>query len=435
MGKIMPISEHAGRFVGRDDMPERISALRGPVVVVVLSVANLKAVNRVHGHAAGDRMLVTLRARIGAVLPPDAVFARLSGGKFVIAMREGDAVPLAGFPDAVAARLLSAIGDLAILVPGSIRAGEVQINVELRIGACAAGARTPLSDAAALMDGALAAHDRAQEDQAQIRLSLLDDVAGGAGDIGTARRALAAIRAGQVSIALQSVVSAENPGRIMFREALIRIPGPQGQPLAAGHFMPVLARLDMTEAADIAVLRLAFDHLAADPGLRLSVNLSRGSIARGGWGDVFSDLAMRAPRAAERLIVEVTEDAALSDCAAAATLFMLIRAQGAALALDDFGAGRTSFRHLRDFRFDMVKIDGAFITGIDQSPDNRMMVSALTAIARQFDMMVIAEHVETAAEARTLGRLGVDGFQGFLFGRPALVWADGCTVTSQGLQA
>ena len=89
---------------------------------------------------------------------------------------------------------------------------------------------------------------------------------------------------------------------------------------------------------------------------------------------------------------------------------------------DDFGAGRTSFQHLRDFRFDMLKIDGGFITGIDQSPDNQMLVSSLTGIGRQFDMMVIAEYVETAQEARVLRNLGVDGLQGFLFGKPTLVW-------------
>ena len=73
----------------------------------------------------------------------------------------------------------------------------------------------------------------------------------------------------------------------------------------------------------------------------------------------------------------------------------------------------------------MVKIDGGYIRGIDHKPDNKMLVSALVAIARQFDMTVIAEHVENAAEARVLRSLEVDGFQGYLFGRPALVWCDG----------
>ncbi|MEO1613890.1 MAG: EAL domain-containing protein, partial [Pseudomonadota bacterium] len=147
------------------------------------------------------------------------------------------------------------------------------------------------------------------------------------------------------------------------------------------------------------------------------------------WAAEFERLAARAPACAERLIVEVTEEAALANASETAGLFAMIRARGAALAIDDFGAGRTSFSHLRDFRFDMVKIDGAFIREIDRKPDNQMLVSALVAIARQFDMMVIAERVETAVEARALRALKVDGFQGFLFGRPALIWSEGSQIS------
>jgi EAL domain-containing protein (putative c-di-GMP-specific phosphodiesterase class I) len=104
---------------------------------------------------------------------------------------------------------------------------------------------------------------------------------------------------------------------------------------------------------------------------------------------------------------------------------MQLRVRGVSLALDDLDTGRTSCQHLLDFRFDMLKIDGGFISGIDQSPDNQILVSALTGIGRQFDMMVIAEYVETAQEARVLRNLGVDGFQGYLFGKPTLIWDKG----------
>ncbi|MFV0474979.1 MAG: EAL domain-containing protein, partial [Pikeienuella sp.] len=243
--------------------------------------------------------------------------------------------------------------------------------------------------------------------------------------LGRARRALDMIRDGGASIALQPVVAADASGRVMFREALIRVSGPDGAAIPAGKFLPRLERLGMTEEVDVATLHFAFDELERDAGLRISVNLSGAAITRRRWPEAFAERAAAAPGAAARLIVEVTEEAAIARAGAASGLFSLVRAHGAALALDDFGAGRTSFRHLRDFRFDMVKIDGGFIRGVDASADNRMLVSALVAIARQFDMMVVAEHVETAAEARALRALGVDGFQGFFFGRPALVWSDG----------
>ena len=191
-----------------------------------------------------------------------------------------------------------------------------------------------------------------------------------------------------------------------------RLTRPSGEVIPAGRFMPALDRMGAAGEADIAVLNMAAETLAVDAGARVSVNLSAAGLGRAGWRGAFLEMADRSPDLAERLIVEISEDAALSDIGAASELFMQLRVRGVSLALDDFGAGRTSFQHLRDFRFDMLKIDGGFIKGIDASPDNQMLVTALAGIGRQFDMMVIAEFVETAQEARTLRKIGVDGFQG-----------------------
>jgi EAL domain-containing protein (putative c-di-GMP-specific phosphodiesterase class I) len=83
--------------------------------------------------------------------------------------------------------------------------------------------------------------------------------------------------------------------------------------------------------------------------------------------------------------------------------------------------GHTSFGSLRDFRFDMIKIDGSFITDITANPDSRFFVQKLIEIGRQFDMMTVAEFVTGAAEARILRDIGVDYFQGFHFGSPCLL--------------
>ena len=94
------------------------------------------------------------------------------------------------------------------------------------------------------------------------------------------------------------------------------------------------------------------------------------------------------------------------------------RGFGCAFALDDFGAGATGFRHFRDFRFDMVKIDGAFVQGVSRSPDAQVLVECLVKVARHFEMVTIAERVETEADAACLRALGVDCLQGYLYGRP-----------------
>lgn len=410
ISKAKPTGSEGPASPDRGVLTRWLGSDRGPVAVVVLSPARLKGVNRLYGHDAGDRLIAAFGARLMAAAPVGACVARLSGAKFVVA---------------VAVDAPSIASDLTARLAAATASGMLDgLSLEARIGAVWA-AETGLCGASPeeTLGAALTALDEASEGvRAATEVTMLSR-ADDEDELGRARAALGAIRAGHASIALQPVVSSDGSGRVMFREALLRVPGPDGAPVSAGLFMPALDRLGMAEEADIAALRLAFMELTRDEAMRVSVNLSGVSISRTRWIDVLEDLAEITPSAAERLIVEVTEEAALADRVAAAALFARVRGTGAALALDDFGAGRTSFSQLRDFRFDMVKIDGGFVQGVDGSADNRMLISALVAIARQFDMMVVAEFVETAVEARTLRQLGVDGFQGFLFGRPALVWS------------
>ena len=92
--------------------------------------------------------------------------------------------------------------------------------------------------------------------------------------------------------------------------------------------------------------------------------------------------------------------------------------RGVAFALDDFGAGYTAFRYLRDFYFDILKIDGQFIRDIHKNTDNQVLTQALISIGRHFEMFTVAEFVETAEEAEFLTQIGIDCMQGYYFGVP-----------------
>lgn len=404
----------AGRIAmeGRSAILARLGEATDPLALMVVTPAALGGVNRIYDHDAGDELLAATISRLLESAPQGARVARLSGAKFAV-MLDCDTPADA---DAAGRALIDALAE--------VESGPAP---DPRIGVAWATAEDAAKNAPSVVSIALGALDRARSGGAEVEVSIADHAATKE-ELGRARFALDAIRGGGASIALQPVVAADDTGRMMFREALIRVTGPDGALVPAGLFMPALDRLGLTEDADVAVLRRAFEALERDPTLRVSVNLSGAAITRRRWPETFAALATAAPDSAARLIVEVTEEATLTRVGAAIDLFELIREHGAALALDDFGAGRTSFSHLRDFRFDMVKIDGGFISGIDGSADNRMLVSALVAIARQFDMMVIAEFVETASEAATLRDLGVDGFQGYLFGKPRLAASDGVRV-------
>ncbi len=228
-----------------------------------------------------------------------------------------------------------------------------------------------------------------------------------------------ALAQGRVGFHFQPVVSAANPRFPAFFEMLARLTLPGGQILPAAAFLPHVEDGPLGRAIDRLALASACAALAETPGLRLSVNMSPRSMGDADWLATLGAAAGRDRRVTDRLILEITETAAIDQSGQTIDFMEHVRGFGCAFALDDFGAGATGFRHFRDFRFDMVKIDGAFVQGVSRSPDARLLVECLMKVARHFEMMAIAERVECAADAAALRGLGVDCFQGYRYGRPS----------------
>jgi EAL domain-containing protein (putative c-di-GMP-specific phosphodiesterase class I) len=121
---------------------------------------------------------------------------------------------------------------------------------------------------------------------------------------------------------------------------------------------------------------------------------------------------------ADRIIVELTETAALNDFEEIARFVSNLREMGCKVAIDDFGAGYTSFRNLQMLHVDMVKIDGSYVKGLAQSRDNQIFVRTLVDLAKNFNLKTVAEWVDSDEEAEMLEGFGIDYFQGFHFGEP-----------------
>ena len=236
-----------------------------------------------------------------------------------------------------------------------------------------------------------------------------------------------ALDRGTLALAFQPVVLASDPGRVAFHEGLIRIMDDGGRPIPARDFMGAVETRDLGRLIDCAALDLGLRELAAEPGLRLSINMSARSIGYPRWVETLRTGLARDPTVGERLILEITESSAMLMPELVIAFMDDLQRQGIAFALDDFGAGYTAFRYLRDFFFDILKIDGQFIRGIASDPDNQVLTAALVSIGRHFDMVVVAESVETEAEAAWLARAGVDALQGYLYGAPTIrpAWREG----------
>ena len=236
----------------------------------------------------------------------------------------------------------------------------------------------------------------------------------------TLRMVEEAVRSRRVRLAFQPVVPAGNPVRPVFYEGLARILDLNGRPIPAADFMGAVETQETGRLIDSLSLELGLRALHANPSIILSVNMSARSIGYPRWQKTLDVGLLADPSLAHRLILEITESSAMLIPDVVTTFMSDLQARGIRFALDDFGQGFTSFRYLRDFDFDILKIDGQFIRGIAGDPDNQVLARALVSIAGHFQMLTVAESVETGADARWLADAGVDCLQGYHFAAPSL---------------
>ncbi|WP_145104832.1 EAL domain-containing protein [Cereibacter sediminicola] len=241
----------------------------------------------------------------------------------------------------------------------------------------------------------------------------------------TLRMVEQALRADRLMMAWQPVVVASEPARAVFHEGLIRVLDETGRIVPARDFMSAVETLELGRLIDCASLERGLAVLARNPALRLSVNMSARSIGHTRWMQILQGALRAEPSLGPRLILEITESSAMQVPELVVPFMDELQRAGIAFALDDFGAGFTAFRYLKDFFFDIIKIDGQFIRNIHRDPDNQVLTLAMLSVGRHFDMLTVAESVETAEEAEWLRAAGVDGLQGYLFGRPCTqpAWA------------
>lgn len=224
----------------------------------------------------------------------------------------------------------------------------------------------------------------------------------------------------EVRLAFQPVVQAQEQGQAAFYEGLIRVTDPTGRIIPAGQFIDAIEERETGRLLDCLALEHGLRTLTQTPGIRLAINLSARSIGYPKWRKVLERGLSRDPSVAQRLILEITEASAMLVPELVVQAMRDLQKLGISFALDDFGAGYTALRYLREFQFDILKIDGQFIRGIATDPDNQVLTCAVIAIAQQFDMFTVAEFVESAPDAQMLGQLGVDFLQGYYFGAPTV---------------
>jgi len=383
----------------------------GEHTLCFLDLDRFKIINDTAGHAAGDALLRAVAETLSRILRPTDMVARLGDDEF--------AVLLFGCPVTQARQVLAPVLEAIAALPFTWEGRNHPITTSIGVAAIGAVA-TPAS---VMKHADVACYAAKLAGRNRISVYDMEDEAGGAHhrEIIMAAEIRAALGEGRFLLHAQRIV-AIGPELGEHYELLLRMVGRDGALVAPALFIPVAERYDLMAELDRWVLREILERYAARltavPGLSLSINLSAHSLNDPGFLPFFLGLLERSPLPPQALVLEITETALVSNLASAATMLESIRRLGCRIALDDFGAGLSSFGYLRAFRVDTIKIDGSFIRDLPDSPIDQAIVRSIHRIARELGAATVAEFVESDRVLEQLRALGVDFAQGYGIARP-----------------
>jgi len=384
---------------------------------LVAAIDRLAAINEAYGFGAADEVIVAVGERLAASLREADVIGRTAGNKLGVVVSncsERD-LPL------IAERLRAAVRSEMISTRGGTVSATISIGAVRLPGNAGSSQEAMLRAEEALdrarangRDGFAVYAKSAQREKARLRL------------MGIADEVAAALRENRLVFAYQPIMSAKTRAPV-HHECLLRVVRTDGTVVSAGQFIAAAEQLGLVRLMDRHALEMMVSRLYASPEVTLAVNVSGTTARDPSWLESFINYVRANRDVAERIVVELTETAALNDFEENARFISNLRELGCRVAIDDFGAGYTSFRNLQMLRVDMVKIDGSYVRGLSASHDNQIFVRTLVELAKNFNLETVAEWVSSEEDAHLLERFGVDYLQGFHFGEPQLEpeWARG----------
>jgi len=416
--------EHLAMHDALTDLPNRLSLQRkvesalqsgGVGALLFLDIDHFKYVNDNFGHRTGDHLIVG----VGSVLRDlmrglNGELFRLGGDEFAIHL-----------PSALRKEALDA-GEQALDAVRRYRFQAADNKVISSLAASAGIALYPFhgNDVLALLSNVDIAMYQAK-DLGRNRQVLFDQVSAGLRSthrrIHWAKKLRDALDEDRLVLFQQPVVRLKDR-KTVHHEVLLRIRDEDGEHILPGNFIELAESLGLIQDIDMRVVEKTLAYLRAqersDGKLRYFVNLSRVSISDQHWVQRMTALLHGSGVNPSQLVFEITETAAMSEIDVTITFIKRLKEMGCRFALDDFGAGFSSFYYLKRFDVDYLKIDGSFIRDLATDEGSRIFVRALNDVARGLDKQVIAEWVETPEALNLLLGMGTQFGQGHLFQRP-----------------
>ncbi|QNA91100.1 EAL domain-containing protein [Massilia sp. Dwa41.01b] len=382
-----------------------------PMALAYVDLDRFKLINDLFGHAAGDEVLKQVCERMAMMLAGGQQLGRVGGDEFVIVMPD-TAIPLAS---------LICRGIVERLGGTPYRVGDKAFHVRGSIGLIEVATGMPMKDAISTADRACR-----EAKESSDGLVVYERNAAAFHEREAELNLVAKLQGPQATddlfVEMQPIMSLKNPHDSLNFEVLLRMRGADGRIMPAGPLIGAAEKSGRAGVIDRWVLSTTLawiaDNIARLPNTRfVCMNLSGASLNDERFIADTIEILGRHVHVASRLCMEITESVALHDLDNTRRFIDQVRAYGVKVALDDFGAGYTSFSYLKELPADVLKIDGNFIVNINAHPANVAIVEAIVSLAVNLGMKTIAEWAEDAATVQTLAEIGVDYVQGWAVAR------------------
>jgi diguanylate cyclase (GGDEF)-like protein/PAS domain S-box-containing protein len=384
---------------------------QGQCAVMFFDLDEFKSINDSYGHRAGDALLIRVAGEIGALVRRNEVLARLGGDEFAVLLPSVHG----NEAEVLAERVVRAVAQIPFRFEGQ----NLRMTSSLGIAYYPSQAASA-DDLVARADIAMYQAKDAGKNTWRVYRADADAHSEVRNRLSWGERISNALDKSLFKLHFQGVYRAED-GALSHLEALIRMVDEErpDQLIMPAHFIQLAEKsgriLDIDRWVIREVLRMLADNPAIPP---IAVNLSGRSVSEPSLpqfiGNELRDWGVNPAR----LIVEITETAAVSDLNDAQRLIEALRTLGCGVCLDDFGVGFASFAYLKHLHVDTIKIDGLFISNLSNDPDNQVFVQAMVSVALGLGKSVVAEYVEDGPTLDLLRRFGVDLVQGYHLDRP-----------------
>jgi diguanylate cyclase (GGDEF)-like protein/PAS domain S-box-containing protein len=378
--------------------------------VLLLDLDRFKFVNDTHGHKAGDEVIRAVGGALRDAVRKSDVVARLGGDEFAVLLKNVDR----SSAERVAANMLETVRRRDMPIDGH------RVTMTTSIGvAMFHGDEADVENLLVLADLAMYAAKDAGGNRLEVSENDGQHLSSMQQRLGWVEQIRRGLDEDRFVLYCQPILHLAS-GEVTQWELLLRLMGDDGELVPPAAFIPTAERFGLIQEIDHWVVHKAIhlldEHRESD--LRLEVNVSGKSMSDTALPDMVEREIAATGIDPSRLVFEITETAAIANMEQARSFADRLTSLGCRFALDDFGAGFSSFYYLKYLPLNYLKIDGDFIKGLTSSVTDQLVVQAMVDIARGMGMKTIAEFVEAPETAAMLHEKGVDYSQGYYHGRP-----------------